>query len=377
MAPRPRKLGSGDLPPNLCPNWDKRNGVMYYRYFDVRTRRFHGLGKDKAQAIADAKALNAAIYAEQAEARRSAIITPTVSGITVAEFEPKYWKIVDREQPIKANTRRTRRSILKRVIAALGPTPVAAVSVAQCAGIITPLAEDGKGRMAQAVRSGLIGFFAIACSEGLRVDNPAKLTLQPVAKVKRARLTLETWQAIFDNAGGEPWERNAMLLALVTGQRLEDVARMGPKDVRDGFLHVEQQKNKRDVDDGEDECTRIRISLSLRLNAIGMTVGQVIERCRDSVLSRHFIHHVKSGTHRKRGDAVHQNTISRAFTRAQRRSGLTWKKSPPTFHEQRSLAERLYAAQGLKTQTLLGHKDARMTAVYHDSRGAEWLEVTG
>jgi integrase len=26
-------------------------------------------------------------------------------------------------------------------------------------------------------------------------------------------------------------------------------------------------------------------------------------------------------------------------------------------------------------QALLGHKDARMTAVYRDSRGAEWKEV--
>ncbi len=31
-------------------------------------------------------------------------------------------------------------------------------------------------------------------------------------------------------------------------------------------------------------------------------------------------------------------------------------KTPPTFHEQRSLSERLYRAQGIDTKTLLGHK---------------------
>lgn len=48
----------------------------------------------------------------------------------------------------------------------------------------------------------------------------------------------------------------------------------------------------------------------------------------------------------------------------------------PTFHEIRSLGARLYEAQGIDPQALLGHKDRRMTEVYTDERKVEWQEVT-
>ncbi|MFM8340706.1 MAG: tyrosine-type recombinase/integrase, partial [Methylomonas sp.] len=75
------------------------------------------------------------------------------------------------------------------------------------------------------------------------------------------------------------------------------------------------------------------------------------------------------------GDPVHLNTVSKGFLKVRQKSGLVWDGSPPTFHEQRSLAERLFRDQGIDTQRLLGHKSAKMTDVYHDSRGAEWLEI--
>ena len=53
--------------------------------------------------------------------------------------------------------------------------------------------------------------------------------------------------------------------------------------------------------------------------------------------------------------------------------GLTWDKgTAPTFHEQRSLSERLYREQGINTQKLLGHKTQKMTDKYQDVRGKEW-----
>jgi hypothetical protein len=36
----------------------------------------------------------------------------------------------------------------------------------------------------------------------------------------------------------------------------------------------------------------------------------------------------------------------------------------------------MYSEQGnVKTQDLLGHKDPRTTAMYHDGRGTEWVRV--
>jgi len=52
----------------------------------------------------------------------------------------------------------------------------------------------------------------------------------------------------------------------------------------------------------------------------------------------------------------------------------TW----PSLHEVRSLSARLYKAQHLDTQTLLGHKHREMTELYEDDRGLsarEWKHL--
>jgi integrase len=58
---------------------------------------------------------------------------------------------------------------------------------------------------------------------------------------------------------------------------------------------------------------------------------------------------------------------------------ITWEdgRTAPTFHELRSLAARLYTEQhGPEfAQAILGHKSANMTAMYRDTRGAEWTEI--
>ncbi len=69
--------------------------------------------------------------------------------------------------------------------------------------------------------------------------------------------------------------------------------------------------------------------------------------------------------------------ITTTFKKARIRSGITWMEgTAPTFHEQRSLSERLYREQGLETQKLPGHKTQRMTDKYNDDRGKEWTVIT-
>lgn len=68
---------------------------------------------------------------------------------------------------------------------------------------------------------------------------------------------------------------------------------------------------------------------------------------------------------------------SGAFANARDKAGALWPegKMPPTFHEIRSLAARLYANQGTDAQALFGYKFPYMTAVYRDTRGDDWIEV--
>lgn len=80
-----------------------------------------------------------------------------------------------------------------------------------------------------------------------------------------------------------PWVQHSMEQAIVTGQRRADLAKLGPRDVSDGKLWITQQKT------GAKVC----IPLELKLDAINLTVGQVIERCRDSVISPCFLHHIR------------------------------------------------------------------------------------
>lgn len=111
------------------------------------------------------------------------------------------------------------------------------------------------------VRSVLIDVFKEAQHYGEVPSgyNPALATKQPRRKITRQRLSLEEWQKIFDIAdASHRYMGNAILIALVTGQRLGDISRMKFSDIWDDYLHVVQEKTG----------SKIAIPLSLRLNAL-------------------------------------------------------------------------------------------------------------
>lgn len=193
--------------------------------------------------------------------------------------------------------------------------------------------------------------------------NPPEATRKPVPKVSRTRLTLEDWQAIYNCAPEGHFIRNAMLLALVTGQRRNDICQMKFSDVWDGHLHIEQGKTG----------MRLALPLTLHCNAVGMTLKEVIEGCRDRVLSSYLIH----SRHQIKAKPISKDVLSDYFAEARDRAGILTPqgKTPTTFHEQRSLSERLYRAQGINTKILLGHKVQATTDRYNDTRGQEWIKL--
>ncbi len=136
------------------------------------------------------------------------------------------------------------------------------------------------------------------------------------------------------------------------------------KDIQDGYLHVVQRKTG----------NPLKISLDVRLEAIGMSIGDMVAVCRDRVVSPYLIHHTKRRTTSELGDPVHKDTISRGFARARSLVGIGG-EHPPTFHEIRSLSARLYQAESRDPQLLLGHRDPKTTLLYKDGRGYEWMVV--
>ncbi|EOD6041259.1 tyrosine-type recombinase/integrase, partial [Citrobacter freundii] len=227
----------------------------------------------------------------------------------------------------------------------------------------------GQPRMAQVVRSVLIDVFKEAQHYGEVPPgyNPALATKQPRRKITRQRLSLEEWQKIFDFAdASHRYMGNAMLLALVTGQRLGDISKMKFSDIWEDHLHVIQEKTG----------SKIAIPLSLRLNAINWSLRDVVARCRDYAISPYLVHFFRATSQAERGAQVKSNTLTMNFSKARDLAGIDWGEgSPATFHEQRSLSERLYKEQGLDTQKLLGHKTQRQTDRYHDDRGKGWNKI--
>ncbi|WP_409350075.1 tyrosine-type recombinase/integrase [Yersinia intermedia] len=77
------------------------------------------------------------------------------------------------------------------------------------------------------------------------------------------------------------------------------------------------------------------------------------------------------------GAAPGDSSCRKRSSYALKATDLVYEISPPSFHEIRSLASRLYEAEYGKefAQKLLGHKSMKMTNVYLDSRKNEWVKI--
>jgi hypothetical protein len=122
----------------------------------------------------------------------------------------------------------------------------------------------------------------------------------------------------------------------------------------------------------------IAIPLDLRLNALGLSLREVIAQCRATkVVSKYMVHNSTRRKGSKLGDPIALNRLTRDVTAAIEALGIDWGDlNPPTLHEIRSLSKRLYKAQGgVDTKDLLGHTTDRMGDLYADARGAEYKLV--
>lgn len=366
MAPRPRNPGSKDLPPNLYRKTDSRNGVTYYTYRDPLSGRVFGLGKDKETAIREAAAANHADTFRPTLAERISAPAP-IPCKAFSEWLIEYRELFA-ERKLSASSNKNVGMRINRLDAVFGKQGIKEITTMDVANYLTGMAKEGKAQMARAMRSLLRDVFAEAQARGWADTNPVDATKAARVSIKRERLTLELWLAIYAEAQ-KPWLRRAMELALLTGQRRDDIASMGFKDVQNDLLHVVQSKTG----------ARLRISTAISLESVGLDLATVIKQCRDRVLSQHLVHHSRSSGRAKAGQPLVLDTLSSAFAEARDKAaaklGITFGSQPPSFHEQRSLAARLHEAEGRDPQKLLGHRSASMTDLYRDSRGAEWIDV--
>ncbi|MDB6051017.1 MAG: Site-specific recombinase, phage integrase family, partial [Pseudomonas sp.] len=354
-----------DLPPNLYKKKDSRNGKTYYTYRDPETGRVYGLGSDKAAAITQAHDQNRESYFKTGPVLTERIAAGPRKTLSdwIVEFRLEYAKRCLSESSVATIGRR-----LNQIDKALGSHGIREIGTFEIATYLKGIEAEGKASMARAMRSLLQDVFREANARGWRSDNPVTVTRAARVRVQRQRLTLELWKLIHAEVH-QPWMKRAMELALLTGQRRDDIRNMLFKDVSDGVLHVIQQKTG----------ARLRISTALRLECVGLQLSEVIKSCRDSVISKHLIHHPSRASSAVAGTPVTLNVLTMTFAaardRAAAKAGIVLGDSPPSFHEMRSLASRLHELEGRDTQKLLGHKTAAMTDLYRDGRGVEWIDV--
>lgn len=272
---------------------------------------------------------------------------------TVGQWAVIYRKLVD-ARPISDKTKDNRRSALAHVLEYLGHRTISAVRPHEVANMLQDIAKTHP-QTAKRVLHEVADLFNECMNYGWIDRNPAVSVKAPLCRVQRKRLTLVNWQAIKGHADKNMplWVRNMLVLALVTGQRRSDLVKMRFADVWDDHLHVEQAKTG----------TRLALPLALKLNALGVTLAEAIEACKNYPIKSEFM------LRKANGGQLADASLSARFEEVRKAVLPSETGIPASLHECRSLSERLYREQGINTMTLLGHKHQSMTDLYNDDRG--------
>lgn len=321
--------------------------------------------------LADAKmqALEANAWVAQQRAERAVSLVDRLEGrtLTLEQWLIDWADALERKGGRAENTLKNYRSLARAVAGEIGAVPVGRLSVKDVAEALEDIEEERGQRTAQAARSMLKTALTAAMAKGHCASNPALSTEAISVTVQRQRFTWESFSAVWKQLADAPvWLRNATALALVTGQRREDIAAATFADFDDELWRCEQVKTGR----------KVAIPLALRLDVFGMSLRDVLQACRRTgVVSRHLVHQIKPYGNSPVGSPIFIDTLTKRFTEAVE-AALGPGESLPTFHELRSLCKRLYGAQGgVDTKTLLGHTTDAMGELYRDARGAEFDRV--
>jgi enterobacteria phage integrase len=361
---RRRSKSRAGFPRNLYEN------KGYFSWRNPETDETFGLGTNRSKAFSDALELN--LHLAKLQGKQSIVDRVFGSKQTVAAWEERYQGVIEKRGLTK-ETRSNYLAFSRRIVKMFGPKPMRSVTALDVSQGLEAIAEvEGLPRTAQAVRAYMKLSFETAVSDGWIDANPVRANIIIGDKsAKRARLSLDVFLKVYETAQTE-WLRNAMALALVSAQRREDVARAQFRDFKDGGWWLTQASEK------TDHPHRLFIPNELKPAGFHRSLGDVVAQARRSgALSSYVVHQTTRRGPSSVGRQLRLSTVSRVFTNAVGALGIDFgKKTPPTFHEIRSLALRLYGDQGVNVQLLAGHSDPDTTAIYLNSRGQDYARVT-
>ena len=266
------------------------------------------------------------------------------------------YESIIRAKPFDKKTLSNKLTMLRTINTLIGNIPMRNIMPHDIVRVLKFYTDQGKNRSAQICHFLLTDIFREAEYNGWVYKNPVTSVLKPDALIRREKLTLAEWHSIYNAAQCvcPAYFHHAMRVALVTAQRRRDISDMTRTQVFDGYLHVHQQKTG----------AKIAIPLALTLEISGVSVRDVLASCPGN---NYMLH--------SRRVSPHSLTTWFQIARDIAFNPEYWTGTPPPFHEQRSLAERLYRDQGVDTRRLLGHKYQRTTDNYNNDHGKEWRRV--
>ncbi|EMH4072846.1 phage integrase Arm DNA-binding domain-containing protein [Serratia marcescens] len=347
------------LPKNLT--FRRNRNAFYWR--NPVTKKEISLGQiSRREAIA--QAIEANHYIEQNYS--PVLLLEKIKGsheYTLNAWLDRY-DVLFKRRELAENTYKVRTGQIAIIRERLGDMVLTKITTRHIAEFLEFWIAQNKKTMAATMRSVLSDIFREAIVEGHIENNPVTPTRAAKAIVKRERLELKQYGPIRDAAETmPPWFCLAMDLALVSGQRREDLTQMRFSHIVDGRLQVEQGKTG----------ALLSLPLDLELKCMGLRLGTVIDRCR-LISTTDFM--ISAGIRKNSQDgSIHPDGLTKKFVAARKASGLGFQESPPTFHEIRSLSGRLYEKQNDKAfaQKLLGHTTEMMTLKYLKTRGKEYV----
>jgi integrase len=284
---------------------------------------------------------------------------------TLGQWAHVYRQIID-GKPVEDKTKDNRKGTLRHVLRRLGEHRcISSIRPHEISAMVLAINKEHP-QLSKRVLIETKDIFSEAVGYGWIDRSPAYSLKAPIVKVQRNRLSLEQWRLIHAYAVEHMpgWVSRMMVLALVSGQRRSDLAKMKFSDIWDGHLHIEQKKTG----------VRLALPLSLHLDVLDITLGQAIDACKDYYKGDEFVIRKHNGQPPVLASMSARFQDARKAVLPRPKTGL-----PASLHECRSLSERLYRAQGINTMTLLGHKHQAMTDVYNDDRGlsaGEWKTLS-
>ncbi len=320
-----------ELPTNLYES------KGYFRYRHPVTKKWFHLGNNRETAIKEANQLNIIL------SYRSKKVEEILNSEQSKNFGEFIEYFIENILPFQNLAQETIKNYLQRIANIkkhLGHFSIEKINTKNLSEFFNQYPTN----QSNYYRAVLSVIFKHAMAEGFTDKNPAAATLKKTVTKQRLRLPLEHFETIRSHA--PEWLKNAMDLALITGQRRKDIAALKWTDIHDGFIWIQQHKTH----------NRIKINLSENLKVL-------LIKC--SKENEFVIGEIKGN----------EDKITKAFAEAREKSGL---KTNATFHEIRSLSGYLYEQAGIEKreiQMLFGHSSEKMTEHYLEGHEEKWTEI--